>query len=74
VKGVARRARLQVAGWRGEALATALRERHGIYVYGGFDDGPDGIYVAPNLFNTKAQLDRVVSASRTVAMEGPPAR
>jgi selenocysteine lyase/cysteine desulfurase len=67
-------ARLQVAGWRGEALATALRERHGIYVYGGFDDGPDGIYVAPNLFNTKAQLDRVVSALRTVATEGPPAR
>jgi selenocysteine lyase/cysteine desulfurase len=60
-------ARLAVAGWRGEALATALRERHGIYTFGGFDDTPDGIYVAPNLFNTFTQIDRTVVALRELA-------
>jgi len=60
-------ARVAVDGVKGPALARALRERHGIWVYAGFDDAWGGTYVSPNLFNTPAHLDAFADAVRAVA-------
>lgn len=64
-------ARVTVAGWSGIALANALRERFGLYAFGGFEDRWGGIYIAPNLFNTPAQMARFVSAVRELATAPP---
>ncbi len=64
-------ARVTVAGWPGVPLANALRDRYGLYTFGGFDDRWGGIYVAPNLFNTPAQMARFVAAIRELAAAPP---
>jgi selenocysteine lyase/cysteine desulfurase len=60
-------ARLTVEGWPGERVATVLRERHGIYTFGGMQDAVGGLYIAPNLFNLPHQLSRFVAAMREIA-------
>jgi isopenicillin-N epimerase len=64
-------ARIALAGWPGAALATALRERYGLYTFGGFEDQWGGMYIAPNLFNTPAQMGRFVHAIRELAASPP---
>lgn len=59
--------RIVVDGLKGEALATALREKHGIWTFGNLGDEWDGIYISPNLFNLPQHLDRFVEAMRAIA-------
>jgi isopenicillin-N epimerase len=64
-------ARVTVAGWAGVPLANALRDRYGLYTFGGFSDRWGGCYLSPNLFNTPAQMNRFASAIRELAATPP---
>ncbi|MCU0647423.1 MAG: aminotransferase class V-fold PLP-dependent enzyme [Gemmatimonadaceae bacterium] len=66
-------ARFTIDGWTGERIATALRERYGIYTFGGMQDAVGGIYIAPNLFNLPHHIERFVTAMREIAAARPPA-
>jgi isopenicillin-N epimerase len=59
--------RIVVDGLSGQAVETALRERFGIFTFGGLSDPPSAIYIAPNLFNLPVHLDRFVDAMRVIA-------
>jgi selenocysteine lyase/cysteine desulfurase len=61
--------RIGIAGLKGTQVETALRERFGIFTFGGFDDGFEGIYASPNLFNLPVHLDRFIEALRALARE-----
>lgn len=63
-------ARVCVAGLGGRDLMNAVRER-GFYTFGGFGGEHDGVYIAPNLFNTPQQMQRFAAAVRAIA--GAPA-
>jgi selenocysteine lyase/cysteine desulfurase len=57
-----------VEGMSGDALNKKLADEHGIWCFGGIKAGSvEGVYVAPNLFNTPAHLDALVAALRKIA-------
>jgi isopenicillin-N epimerase len=64
-------ARVTVAGWSGVALADALRDRYGLYTFGGFQDQWGGLYISPNLFNTPAHMAQFAKAVRELAASPP---
>lgn len=66
-------ARVRVDGMSGRDLMNAVRE-YGFYTYGGFDGENDGIYIAPNLFNTPQQMRQFADAIRTIAGARAPER
>ncbi len=64
-------ARISVEGLSGGELMTRLRERHDIYTFGGFPDTPDGVYICPNVFNSRAHMDRFAAAIILIASAQP---
>ena len=59
--------RIGIVGLKGPQLETALRERFGIFTFGGFNDGFEGIYASPSLFNLPVHLVRFIEALRAIA-------
>jgi isopenicillin-N epimerase len=63
-----------IDGIAGGDLSRHLIETKHMFVYGPIKSkGIDGVYVAPNLFTTKAELDTFVAAIRDVLRNGLPA-
>ncbi|MEQ1489057.1 MAG: aminotransferase class V-fold PLP-dependent enzyme [Terricaulis sp.] len=60
-------ARVSVEGMSGAALMNGLRDGFDIYTFGGFSDAPDGVYICPNVFNSRAQIDRFAAAIIAIA-------
>lgn len=60
-------ARVAIEGISGRDLTRILRKDFGIYTFGNWPGPIDGVYISPNIFNTKDHMTTFASAIRTIA-------
>ncbi len=61
--------RIRVRDHTGRQVEAALRDRYGIWTFGGLENEGGGIYISPNLFNLPNDLDRFVEAMVEIAAQ-----
>lgn len=61
-----------LGNWPAEELDQALRKQFGIKARSRRQSDLSGVRVSPHLYTSKAELDRFVTALRTLAKQTPP--